>query len=120
MDRVTLVMAGMPIQDVLALAREKRLTRFPVAASRDGARRIVGLLRVDSILFRESLDRSRPVEEFITPALFLDADLRLETAMRRMQRAGQPLAIVLDAARREIGIISLQDILRLMFGEVTL
>jgi CBS domain containing-hemolysin-like protein len=52
--------------------------------------------------------------------LYLDEDLRLEVALRRMQRSGQRLAVVLGRDQREIGIVSLQDILKLIFGEVSL
>jgi CBS domain containing-hemolysin-like protein len=37
-----------------------------------------------------------------------------------MQRSGQRLAVVLGRDRREIGIVTLQDILKLVFGEVSL
>ena len=37
-----------------------------------------------------------------------------------MQRAGQRLAIVLARDRSEIGVVTLEDILKLMFGEVKL
>jgi len=37
-----------------------------------------------------------------------------------MQRSGQRLGIVLGADKREIGIVSLQDILKVIFGEVRL
>ena len=46
--------------------------------------------------------------------------MRLEEALRRMQRSGRRLAIVLDSDQREIGIISLEDILNMIFGEVKL
>ena len=54
------------------------------------------------------------------PALFLDEDLRLEVALRRMQRSGQRLAIVLAATGARVGIVSLQDVLKVIFGEVSL
>jgi CBS domain containing-hemolysin-like protein len=37
-----------------------------------------------------------------------------------LQRSGQRLAIVLGRDRREIGILSLQDLLQSIFGEVSL
>jgi CBS domain containing-hemolysin-like protein len=37
-----------------------------------------------------------------------------------MQRSGQRLAIVLGRDQREVGIVSLQDILKVIFGEVRL
>ena len=72
------------------------------------------------LLFREALDQDKPAAEFMSPALFIDEDTRLEIALRRMQRAGERLAIVLTRDRREAGVASLGDILKLMFGEVKL
>jgi CBS domain containing-hemolysin-like protein len=40
--------------------------------------------------------------------------------MRRMQRSGQRLAIVLGRDQRETGLVSLGDILQTIFGEVSL
>jgi CBS domain containing-hemolysin-like protein len=60
------------------------------------------------------------VSDYIRPALFLEEDMRLEVALRRMQRSGQRLAIVLGRERREIGLLSLQDVLKVIFGEVSL
>jgi len=37
-----------------------------------------------------------------------------------MQRSGQRLGIVISRDRRDIGIISLEDILKFIFGEVKL
>jgi CBS domain containing-hemolysin-like protein len=37
-----------------------------------------------------------------------------------MQRSGQRLAIVLGRDRRETGILSLEDVLKIIFGEVNL
>jgi CBS domain containing-hemolysin-like protein len=114
------VEAQTPVRDVLALAREKRLSRLPVWETRDGRRRIAGLLALDVLLFREGLDVEKPVSAHMAPAHFLDEGIRLEVALRLMQRAGHRLAIVLGRDRRETGIVSLEDILKVMFGEVKL
>ena len=37
-----------------------------------------------------------------------------------MQRSGQRLGIVVGRERREIGVISLPDVLKIIFGEVKL
>jgi putative hemolysin len=114
------VEAQTPIRDVLALAREKKLSRLPVWETRAGQRRIAGLLALDELLFREDLDLQEPAAAHMVPALFVDEGLRLEVALRLMQRAGHRLAIVLGRDRGEIGIVSLEDILKVMFGEVKL
>jgi CBS domain containing-hemolysin-like protein len=80
--------------------------------------RTIGLININSLLFLQDFDASHPIGEYVRPAIFLDEDLRLEVAMRRLQRSGERLGIVLGRDRREIGVISLQDILKVIFGEV--
>jgi CBS domain containing-hemolysin-like protein len=109
-----------PIADALALARERKLSRLPVREMRDGRPRIAGLLMLGPLLFRDDLDLQKPAAAHMTPALFLGEDTRLEVALRRMQRAGERLAIVLARNGSEMGVVSLEDIFKLMFGEVKL
>jgi CBS domain containing-hemolysin-like protein len=72
------------------------------------------------MLYQSELPPAKPVGDYVRPALFLEEDLRLEVALRRMQRSGQRLAIVLGRERNEIGLLSLQDVLKVIFGEVSL
>jgi CBS domain containing-hemolysin-like protein len=120
LSKTVMVNAEMPVSEVLALFGQHKLTRLPVAEARDGTQRISGLIHLDPLLFEADLDTSRPAREHMKPALFLEEDLRLEIALRRMQRGGQRLAIVLGRDRREIGLLSLQDALKMIFGEVKL
>ena len=120
LEKTISVDAQNPLREALALARQKNLSRLPVWEMREGRRRIAGLLDVTALLFHAALDENKPVAEFMSPAIFLEADTRLEIALRRMQRAGQRLAIVLTPDRQEAGIVALEDILKLMFGEVKL
>jgi CBS domain containing-hemolysin-like protein len=120
LERAVSLTAETPISTVLALCRERQITRLPVWEQRGGERRIVGLIALNTILYQAGLDTSKPVADHVKPALFLEEDARLEVALRRMQRGGQRLAIVLGRDQREIGILSLQDVLRSIFGEVSL
>lgn len=108
------------IGDALTLAREKKISRLPVWETRDGKHRIAGLLLLGQLLFRDDLDLSRPVSAHMTPALFVNENMRLEIVLRLMQRAGHRLAIVLANDGNETGVLSLEDILRVLFGEVKL
>ena len=120
LEQAVSLTAETPISAVLALCRERQITRLPVWEKRGGEQRIVGLVALNTVLYQPGLDTSKPVADYVKPALFLDEDARLEVALRRMQRSGQRLAIVLGRDRREIGILSLQDVLRSIFGEVSL
>jgi CBS domain containing-hemolysin-like protein len=112
--------AQMPVNEALALCRERKFTRLPVWDERSGTRRLIGLVLCNMLLFDPALDLTKTAGDYVRPALYLEEDLRLEVALRRMQRSGQRLAIVLGRDRKEIGLISLQDMLKAIFGEVSL
>jgi len=120
MEQAIATDADAPLAQVLAVSKERRLTRFPVWESRDGRKRIIGLISLKTLLFRTDLDPEKRAGDYLKPALFLEEATRLEVALRRMQRSGQRLAIVLGREGRETGILTLQDILRVIFGEVSL
>ncbi|HEY3930983.1 MAG TPA: CNNM domain-containing protein [Verrucomicrobiae bacterium] len=109
-----------PVGEALKLAREKKFSRLPVWETREGRPRVAGLLMVGPLLFRDDLDLQKPVAGHMTPALFLGEDTRLEIALRRVQRAGERLAVILARDGKEIGIVTLEDILKTMFGEMKL
>jgi CBS domain containing-hemolysin-like protein len=46
--------------------------------------------------------------------------MRLEEALGRMRRGGRRLAVVMGRDERELGVIALRDVLRVIFGEVRL
>lgn len=119
-EQVVVMTAETPVSAALAVSRERKLTRLPVWEQRDGRQRVIGLLALNTLLYQPDLDLDRPVSDYMKPALFLDEDVRLEVALRRLQRGGQRLAIVLSREQREIGILSLQDVLKIIFGEVSL
>ncbi|MEO6036318.1 MAG: CNNM domain-containing protein [Verrucomicrobiota bacterium] len=114
------VETGTTMKEVLRISREKNLTRFPVVKKVSGRDQIIGIVSLKKLLYRDDLDLARPAGDFVNPALFLQEDLRLEEALRRLQRSGRRLAVVLSREQREIGIVSLQDILKTIFGEVSL
>ena len=118
MSNVAYVEASAPMRAALDICSERNLTRLPVVDSRQG--RIIGVLNMDETLYREDLDRDKPAREYMRPAYFLPANVHLEEALRRMQRAGARLAVALGPDQRELGIISLQDILKVIFGRMTL
>ena len=110
--------ASMPLSHALAVCRERNLTRVPIVDP--ATKRVIGIINLEYILYLENLDLTRPAQDYAQAAFFLLEELHLEEALRRMQHTGGRMAVVLGPAHRETGIISLQDILKLIFGEVTL
>lgn len=103
--------------ELLQRVREVNRNHLPVweDASR---RRIAGIIDVRSVLYAADAERARPIRERLSPALHVSDHVAVEEALRRLQRSGQPVAIVLNADRREIGVVGFEEILRSIFGEV--
>ena len=120
MDMAVTVTVRTPMSEAIQLSRERGLTRFPVLQREEGRRRIVGVLSLKTLLYSADLDPTRVVADYVTPALFLGEDMRLEEALRQVQRSGQRLAIVLGRDQREVGFLTLQDILKVLFGDVAM
>ena len=120
MDQVATVTMQTPMGEALKISQERKVYQLPVWRGGGGAMRIAGLLSLRAVLYQAELDTSRTAGDYVKPAFFLEEETRLEEALKRMQRGGQRLAIVLGRDQREVGIVSLQDILKVIFGEVKL
>ena len=83
-------------------------------------RRIAGILSLRAVMYQAELDPAKTAGDYLKPALYIDGEMRLEAALKQMQRSGHRLGIVLGRDQREVGIVSLQDILKVIFGEVRL
>lgn len=120
MSRVIGISELAPAGEIIRLCRENQLTRLPVWKDAGNVRRVAGIVSLRNLLYSPDFNPEKPTSAFVRPAVYLREDLRLEDALRRLQRSGQRLAIVLALDQREIGIVSLQDILKSVFGEVSL
>ena len=118
LNKTVMASVETPLSELLSIYRQRGFNRLPVWRTEQGRQRLVGFVSLRQFIFAEDLDLSKTASDYVQPALFLSAETRLELALRQMQRTSQRLAIVLGRDRAELGIISLEDILRVIFGEV--
>ncbi|MSU63113.1 MAG: DUF21 domain-containing protein [Pedosphaera sp.] len=120
MNMVVALPSTATVAEAVQVCRDRNLTRLPVWEEKNGKRRVAGIVSLRTFLFQDSPDVTRTLACHIRPALFLRENLSIEDAFRRMQTSGHRLAVVLDRDQREIGVVSLQDLLKSIFGEVSL
>ena len=120
MAKVATITTQTPMAEALKLSQDSKLSRLPVWRVENGQRRIVGIVSLRAVLYQADLDLSKTAGDYVKPALYMQEEMRVEAALKQMQRSGQRLGIVLGRDQREIGIVSLQDILKVIFGEVRL
>jgi CBS domain containing-hemolysin-like protein len=110
--------ADKPISEAIALCRQRNLTRVP--ALDPVTRRITGIVNLEHVLFSTEVQPARPARDYVQPAFYLPEDLHVEEALKRMQQTGWRLAVVLGRDNKETGLLTLQDVLKVIFGDVTL
>ncbi len=118
LQKVCSLDAKATIAEALALCRDRGFSRIPVCSREAQGSKVIGVFSLRDALYREGLDHSLEVTQAMRPAFHLREDLKLEIALQKLQRSGHRMAIVVDDAGSDIGIISLQDVLNVIFSEV--
>ena len=109
------------VADGLKAFRQSAFTTVPVWNAASGKqRRVAGFLADRTLLFNEQLDPAEPLRKRLAPVLYFDEDVPVQEALRRFQKSGYRVAVVLSRANREIGVATLDSILNAIFGEVKL
>ena len=108
------------MEEGLRRFRETSFTTLPVWNSAGKGRRVAGFLADRTLLFKDALDSAEPLRRHLTPVLYFDEDVPVQEALRRFQKTGYRVAVVLSRANREIGVATLDSILKAIFGEVRL
>ena len=109
--------ADSSISHVIDLCQSHRIGRIPIWKFTGGYRKVIGIVTLKTSLYKDDYNKNKKAIDYIQPALFLPSDLKVEAALKRMQRSGNWLAIVIGPSQRETGIVALQDILKVIFNE---
>jgi len=112
--------AAEPLANALAHFRASPQTILPVWNTDARQKRVAGFLEIERLIFAENAPAEGRTGQHLTPVLYLNEDLRVHDALRRLQRTGYRMAVVLSRDRRDIGVVTLEEILKKVFGEVKL
>lgn len=109
--RVTLVAASMPPDDLATVVAQSSYTRVPVVG--DDGREVLGVLHALDVL-----DHPREPLASLRAATEATLDEPCGVLMRRMLRDHRHLAVVRDAGGDIAGIITLEDLVEELVGEI--
>jgi CBS domain containing-hemolysin-like protein len=105
-----------PSEKILEAVREGAHTRMPVY-DRDPDN-IVGVVNTKNLFYLFSLHGVVVLEDAIYPALFLKPDEEISNALRLFRKARRPMALVRDDDGKIHGLITLEDILEEIIGDI--
>jgi putative hemolysin len=108
--------AATPLSKAAQIAAESPHSRFPVY--RDSHDEVVGFVHVRDLLDPQQSGRSTPVGELVRPVLYLPASKRVLAVLSEMRREGHHLAIVVDEYGGTAGIVTLEDLVEELIGDI--
>ena len=115
-DKVGLIEYGGEPEVILKRIAEGTFTRMPAyQGSKDN---ILGIINTKQLLRRFTATGSVALEESLYPAIFLTGTETLPEAMVTLRQARFPMGVVRDAEGKVLGILTLEDILTEVVGEI--
>ncbi len=105
-----------PPDVVLERARLGAHTRMPVYSG--DLDNIVGIVNTKDLFYLFSLKGVVVLEDALYPAIFLDPDERVATALRQFKQARRPMALVRDQLGKILGLLTLEDVLEEIVGDI--
>ncbi len=115
-ERVVTIFLHATEEEILATTRESAHTRMPVwEGSRD---HIVGIVNTKDLFHLFSLRGLVILMDAMYPALFVSPDISLTRLLLLIRREKRPMAVVRDSAGKLLGIVTLEDILEEIVGEI--
>lgn len=116
--RVHFAQAETSVAEVLGMARHSGLSRFPVTGE-GGSDDIVGVVDLRHLLRVPRHERSTtPAQAVAVEPLFVPEAMELDTLLRQLRRADTNLAVVIDEYGGTAGIVTLEDLVEELVGEV--
>ncbi|MBI2653183.1 HlyC/CorC family transporter [Candidatus Woesearchaeota archaeon] len=111
------VNSDMQLKDVLQLPTAKMYSRFPVYEKNQD--NIVGIVNLKDMLeFVKDGKFDVQAKQLMKKPLFVFANKKLDTMLRLFQNRKQHMAIVIDEKARVVGLVTIENILEEIVGEI--
>ena len=101
-----------PVQGLIDLARETKETKFPIYEETPD--NILGIVHAKDIF----LNPKTQLKDILKPVQFVPEPKSIEGLLRQFRREGSQLAIVVDEHGGTAGLITLEDIIEEIVGEI--
>lgn len=104
-------------EDWAKTIRENHHTRYPICE--DSPDHIVGILNSKEYYRLEDKSRKNVMENAVRDAYFVPETIKADTLFKNMRKDKTPLAVVLDEYGGLVGILTVNDLISQIVGEIT-
>ena len=102
------------INDVLEKVETEGYSRYPVYYQR--VDNIIGTLNIFDLI--DATKKETEITRFIRPAYYIPETMRIDDLLSQMQTEGHRMAIVVDEYGNSEGVVTLEDLLEEIVGEI--
>ena len=108
--------ASLTVGKAIALAVDKAHSRYPVV--RGSSDEVIGFIHVRDLLDTSLVSPGGKIQELVRNIIFLPGTKGILPALTEMRSQGQHVAIVLDEYGGTDGIITLEDLVECLIGDI--
>ncbi len=108
--------ASLTVGKAIALAIDKAHSRYPVV--RGSSDEVIGFIHVRDLLDTSLVSPGGKIQELVRNIIFLPGTKGILPALTEMRKQGQHVAIVLDEYGGTDGIITLEDLVECLIGDI--
>lgn len=103
--------------DVIALAQDSGLSRFPVTG--EDSDDIIGIVHIKQAITVPHADRDEVVaSDIMRQPVFVPSNVQLDSLLEQLRKGGLQMAVVIDEFGGTDGIVTIEDLLEEIVGEV--
>lgn len=103
-------------EEILELAKNSKASRIPVYENT--VDNIIGLVHVRDILEDEISNTEHDIRSLLTRCLFVHKTMNISRLLEKLRKEKMPLAIVTDDYGGTMGLITIEDIVEELVGEI--
>lgn len=114
--KISAMKAHTPVKDAITIVLSEGFSRYPLYE--ESLEEIVGIVTIKDILSTFMTSPEKTVREIMRPVYFIPETKGVDTLLREFQLKKTQMAIVISEFGGTIGLVTLEDILEELVGEI--
>lgn len=114
LSRTVTVGTDTTVEELLEISQRTGYARFPVRE----ADKITGIANVYEILFQDAMPTGKTVRDLMQKPQFVSATDRINRVLPVLRASRVPISIVINPEGKHLGIVTIEDIVEEIVGEV--
>ncbi|NPA48637.1 MAG: HlyC/CorC family transporter [Thermodesulfobacteria bacterium] len=103
-------------EELLHIIKKRRFSRIPVY--RGDLDHVIGVLHVKDLLRWQLERRAKRLADLVRPPFFVPEMMKVRTLLEEFQKRRLKFALVVDEYGTIVGLVTLEDVLEELFGEI--